>query len=98
MIYYYYWNNKKHKLNLKDKINNHKNFDKRIGKNKKSKEKQKGPNWILYYSYCKNNQKPEMRDKIETIKLWQKSKEKKKESKVEGPNWKTYTYKLELKD
>jgi hypothetical protein len=29
---------------LKDKINNHKNFDKRIRKNKKSKEKEKGPN------------------------------------------------------
>jgi hypothetical protein len=33
--YYYYWNYKKYKLDLKDKIKDHKNFDKRKKINKK---------------------------------------------------------------
>jgi hypothetical protein len=38
-----------------------------------------------------------MRDKIENHKFFDKI-AKKKESKVEGPNWKTYIYKLEFMD
>ena len=41
-----------------------------------------------------------MRDKIKNRKNFEKKKQRKKnkESKVEGSNWKTYIYKLELKD
>jgi hypothetical protein len=40
-----------------------------------------------------------MREKLKNIKTLTKEQMKKnKESKVEGPNWKTYIYKLELKN
>jgi len=47
----------------------------------------------------KNKKKTNMRDKIKNHKnIDKKTKETNKESRVEGPNWKTFIYKLELKD
>ena len=82
---------------MKDKIKDHKNFDKRIKEKKEIKRKRTKLKLILFY--WKENKKPDMKDKIKNHKNFDKRvQEKKKELKVEGLNWKIYIYKLEFED
>jgi len=83
---------------LKDKIKNHKNFDKKAKKtNKKLKEER--PNWNKYYYYWKKNHKFDFKVKIKNYKFFDKrAKEKKQKKKLKDQINKHHIHILELKD
>jgi hypothetical protein len=72
---------------LKDKIENHKNFDKRVKEKKPRNQKKKDQIEFFFLLLKKQKHKIDLKDKIESIKtLTKENKKQNKKSIVDGLN------------